>query len=82
MMLGYSASWTTASQHKKAANQDTMIVSWRLNDSLSCCRSRGLSQGDLQPCLSSWWFNSFFHGKAAKPPCVELESEFTLASQQ
>lgn len=75
MMLGYSASWTRASQHEEAANQDTMIVSWSL------LMLQKLSQGDLQ-CLSSWWFNSFFHGKAAKPPCVELESEFTLESQQ
>lgn len=82
MMLGYSARCTRASQHEKAAKQDTMMVSWRLSDSLSCCRSKGLSQGDLQLGLSSWCFNSMFQGKAANPPCVELESEFKLESQQ
>lgn len=82
MMLGYSASSTRASQHEKAAKQDTVMVCWGLSGSLSRCRSKGLSQGDLQPYLSSWWFNSLFQGKAAKSPCVELESEFKLELQQ
>lgn len=45
--------------------------------------ARGLAKvSDLQPCLSSWWFNSLFQGKAAKSPGVELESEFKLELQQ
>ena len=59
--------------------QDTVMVSWRLKDSLLCCKSKGLSQGDLQPCLSSWWFEQFVAGKAAGPSYVELE--FKLESQ-